>query len=103
MSIVPSSETTTARHDNQIIERRNVLFVISAGVAGCLYMRLNFLLSNTIPSAVFFPVMNGSIVMLSAIAGKLLFNEEINKVQMLGFALAIIGLIINGCGEQLFQ
>lgn len=78
-----------------------LLFVVAAGAASCFYIRLNVMMSAVIPSAVFFPVVNGSLVIFSTAAGWVLFGERLSAVQLCGIGLGLIGLLVNGCGDRL--
>lgn len=96
-------KVASTSRDIKFICRRNVIFILAAGMAECIYMRMNFIVSSHIPSALFFPCVNGSMVILVAVGGKVFFNEKHSAFQILGFVLAVVGLIINGCGDILFQ
>ena len=71
------------------------VFIIGSGIAGCLYVRMNLSLSAVINSAIFFPVSNGSMVMISTLAGYLLFNEKLGKKQIFGIVLGVIAIILS--------
>ncbi len=83
------------------IKKEALLFILLSGIAGCVYIRLNVSLSKVIPSAIFFPVSNGSMVIISTLAGGFLFKEKLNKLQTAGICLGLIAIIINGCGDAL--
>ena len=83
------------------IYKSSLLFLISSAVAGCVYIRLNVSLSAVIPSAVFFPVSNGSLVLISTAAGYLFFKEKLKTVQTLGLLLGILAIAITGCSDIL--
>ena len=59
-------------------------------------------LSGLIPSAIFFPVANGGIVMITTVAGTLLFGEMLSKVQLLGVLVGLVAIVVTGCGEFLW-
>ena len=77
------------------IAKPSLIYVLGSGVAGCLYVRFNLSLSAIINSAIFFPVSNGSIVMLSTLAGFMLFKEKLTRWQILGIALGIIAIVLS--------
>ena len=83
--------------------KRTLLFMLFCGMASCLYIRMNLTLSNMIPSAIFFPVSNGGMVILSTIGGKLFFKEKLNKMQVSGILLGCIAVVITGCGDYLYS
>ncbi|MBR2352987.1 MAG: hypothetical protein IKA76_00600 [Clostridia bacterium] len=84
------------------IRRGSLLFILLCGITGCIYIRLNVSLSALIPSAVFFPVANGGIVVATTVAGALWFKEKLNRTQLLGILFGLLGIIITGCGEFLW-
>lgn len=85
------------------IKKEALLFILLSGIAGCVYIRLNVSLSKVIPSAIFFPVSNGAMVIISTLAGWILFKEKLNKLQVAGICLGLFAIIINGCGDVLFS
>ena len=84
------------------ITKATLLFMLFSGMASCLYIRLNVSLSNLIPSVIFFPVSNGGMVILSTIAGKLIFKEKLSRIQLTGIAIGCAAVVITGCGEEIF-
>ena len=85
------------------IRRSALLFILMSGVTGCVYIRLNVSLSGLIPSAIFFPVANGGIVVLTTVAGALFFKEKLNKIQLIGILLGLLGIVVTGCGEAIWN
>ena len=85
------------------IHKDSLLYVLLAGVTGCVYIRLNVSLSAVIPSAVFFPVANGGIVVITTLAGAFAFREKLNRIQILGILLGLVALIVTGCGKAVFD
>ena len=86
-------------HPMPSIKRPALLYILLAGITGCVYIRLNMSLSALIPSAIFFPVANGGIVIITTVAGTFLFGERLNKIQLFGIWVGLIAIIITGCGE----
>lgn len=82
-------------------DRATVVFMIFCGIAGCVYIRMNVTLSALIPSAVFFPVSNGGMLILSTIAGRMFFGEKLSKTQIAGIIIGCIAVVITGCGQHL--
>ncbi len=69
-------------------------FIISCGIVSCGYNRLNITLSGQLPSIVFFPVFNGSVILLATLFAVLLFREKLKKAQMAGVILGTFALIM---------
>lgn len=70
------------------------IFVIACGIVSCGYNRLNISLSGLIPSIVFFPVFNGSVIFLASLFAAILFREKITKRQMTGIIIGIAALLM---------
>ena len=85
------------------IHKDAVPYILLSGITGCVYIRMNLSLANMIPSAVFFPVSNGAMVLLAALAGTVFFGEKCNRMQTIGIALGLLAIIITGCGNYLWQ
>lgn len=83
-------------------DRKSLLFILLSGIASCCYIRLNLSLSNLIPSAIFFPVSNGGMVILSTISARFLYKEKLTTRQILGIATGCIAVVLVGCGDYLF-
>ena len=79
--------------------KRTVVYMILSGIASCIYIRLNISLSAIIPSVVFFPVSNGGMVILSALCGKLVYGEKLNRRQSAGIILGCVAILIIGCAQ----
>ncbi len=76
------------------IHRSGILFIIACGIASCVYMRLNVYLSTVIPSVIFFPVSNVSVVILSALSGVFLYKERLSRIQSVGMIIGLIALVM---------
>ena len=70
------------------------LSVIACGIVSCGYNRLNISLSGMLPSIIFFPVFNGSVILFASLLAALLFREKITKRQMIGIGIGIISLVM---------
>ncbi len=80
------------------IHKSGWLYILLCGVASCVYMRLNLFLSTVIPSVIFFPVSNGSMVILSTVCGALFFKERLTVRQWIGMAVGAASIILVGLG-----
>lgn len=70
------------------------LFVILCGIVSCGYNRLNISLSGMLPSIVFFPIFNGSVILFATLAATLIFRETITKRQLIGILTGTLALIM---------
>ena len=85
------------------IRKSSLMYIILCGIVSCVYIRLNLSLSAVIPSAVFFPVSNGAMVILSTVTGKLFFSEKLNKTQITGILIGLAAIVITGCSDLLMK
>lgn len=81
------------------IHKGTLKYILLVGIFGCIYQRLNLSLSAVIPAVIFFPVSNGSMVLLSASAGKIFFREKLKKSQLAGIILGLFSIIIIGISD----
>ena len=70
------------------------LFALLSGVCVFLMNYLNLKLSGILPSQLFFPLINGSAVILSIAASFLIFKEKLTKRQIIGLSGGITSLIL---------
>ncbi len=94
---------TFSKKEMPKIRKSALSYIILCGIVSSVYIRLNLSLSAVIPSAVFFPVSNGAMVILSTITGKLFFSEKLNKMQISGILVGLIAIIITGCSDILIK
>jgi drug/metabolite transporter (DMT)-like permease len=83
------------------LHRAALPYVLISGIAGCIYIRLNISLAAIIPSAIFFPVSNGALVLISTALGFLIFREKLSKLQLAGILLGCVAIAVIGCGNLL--
>ena len=73
--------------------KKNIIF---AGICGlCIYAMnyINLRLSGMLPAQLFFPLVNGSAIVLSSLASVLLFKEKLSGKQLVGLVGGILSLI----------
>lgn len=68
--------------------------VLGAANFGSLYFLMQSLEKSKIDSSIIFGINNLSIVGLSVLAGFFIFSEKLNRVNILGIALAVLSIII---------
>lgn len=97
-AVQPSDGGTAAAESGVLPVKKRVLAVgaltLACGVAGCVYNRLNIYLSGAMANAVFFPLFNGGNIILSTLAGWLLFREALSKMQMAGIACGMVAVVL---------
>ena len=75
------------------IPRYALPFVIGCGIVSCGYNRLNLTLSGQLPSIVFFPVFNGTVILLSSLMAAFIFREKLKPAQLAGMVIGIVSLV----------
>ena len=80
------------------VKKGALFYVVFCGIMSVVYQRLNLSLSGVIPGVIFFPVSNGSMVILSAVSGRIFFGEKLKKVQLFGIILGLIAIVTVGLG-----
>ena len=97
-AVQPSDGGTAAAESGILPVKKRVLaagaLALACGVAGCVYNRLNIYLSGAMANAVFFPLFNGGNIILSTLAGWLLFREKLSKMQMAGIACGMVAVVL---------
>lgn len=76
------------------VKSPSLIFVVLCGIVSCGYNRLNISLSGMLPSIVFFPVFNGSVILFASLAASVIFREKITKRQIIGISVGTIALIM---------
>lgn len=67
-----------------------------AGLALGIAHRLNLYLSGVMPSAVFFPLVNGGLILLSTLASAVFFHEKISLKQWIGLISGTVIICVLG-------
>ncbi|MBE7085825.1 MAG: hypothetical protein E7366_01570 [Clostridiales bacterium] len=66
---------------------------LGCGLVSCIYNRMNIYLSGVLPAALFAPIYNGGMVILSFFAGWWLFKEKPRKIQLFGVIVGLLSII----------
>ena len=74
--------------------KKHIVFAIVCGVCTYIMNFLNLRLSGLLPSQLFFPLVNGSAIVLSSLMSVLLFKEHLSKKQTVGLVGGIASLIV---------
>ena len=73
--------------------RKLFIFAPICGLCTFLMNFLNLRLSGLLPSQIFFPVVNGSAIILSSVMSVIIFKEKLTKRQIIGLCGGILSLI----------
>ena len=74
--------------------KRLVFFAFLCGICTFGMNFINLRLSGLLPSQLFFPLINGSSIVISSLASLLLFKEKLTKRQLVGLVGGIVSLIL---------
>lgn len=58
--------------------------------------RINLYLSGALPSMIFFPVVNGGVVVASGVLAHLCFKEKLSRREIAGLALGVVAIALAG-------
>ena len=58
--------------------------------------KLNLYLSGVLPGILFFPLVNGGVILLSILASRVLFHEKMTPKQVLGVVLGVLSIFLIG-------
>lgn len=75
---------------------RCAVYIVLCGIVSCGYQRLNLYLTGALPSIVFFPIFNGSVIFLSCLSGVFLFREKLSKKQIAGLVVGTLSIMLIG-------
>lgn len=73
--------------------KKHFAFALICGMCTFGMNFLNLKLSGLLPSQLFFPIVNGSAIILSSVMSVLLFKEKLTKKQIIGLCGGIVSLI----------
>ena len=76
-----------------------IAFAVASGIVSCVYNRCNIYLSGAMPTILFSPIFNGALILVSFVAGLVLFKEKATVPKIIGFVLGIIAII---CSSGVF-
>lgn len=79
-------------HKN-LLSKKLILLAVLIGVCSYANNFINLKLSGMLPSQLFFPLINGSSIVLSSVFSVLIFKEKLTKVQFIGLCGGILSLI----------
>lgn len=71
-----------------------LIFALICGIMSCGYNRLNITLTGLLPSIVFFPVFNGSVILFATLSAAVIFREKVTKLQIFGLVIGFLALIM---------
>lgn len=73
--------------------KKQVIFALVCGICTFTMNYINLKLSGLLPSQLFFPLINGSAIILSSLSSVFIFKESLSKKQVVGLVGGILSLI----------
>ena len=73
-----------------------ILLMLLTGVAIGAINEINLYLSGAMPGIIFFPIVNGGVIILSALSAIFLFRERLPKTQLIGLIAGILSVLCLG-------
>ncbi|MBE7045409.1 MAG: hypothetical protein E7397_07745 [Ruminococcaceae bacterium] len=72
------------------------MLAILTGVVIGAVNHINLYLSGKMPGVIFFPIVNGGVIILSGLVAMLVFRERLDKKQQIGLVVGIIATCLLG-------
>ena len=69
-----------------------LIVALICGVLSCVYNRLNIYLSGAMPSVLFFPIFNCSVILLSLCCGCIMYKEKLTIQKAVGVFLGVVAV-----------
>ncbi len=76
--------------------KKTTVLLIAVGIIVGYLNVTNTSLTGRLPSVIHFPVYNGCSMILTAVAGRVLFGERIGRLKLCGFILGLTSIIVIG-------
>ncbi len=76
------------------LSKQAIPYLIVCGLVSCGYNRLNITLSGVLPSILFFPVFNGSVILGASLLAVFFFHEKLKRQQLAGLILGVAALML---------
>jgi len=86
------------RHPKEVhhyqLKSKSTLLVVLTGLATALINLINLYLSGVIKGIIFFPIVNGGVVVLSSLSAIFIFREKLDRKQLVGVILGTIAICL---------
>lgn len=84
--------------DNLKIKKPAIIIVMVTGTLNGAVNLINLYLSGHMASIIFFPIVNGGVIILAALAALIVFHERPNKRQAWGMIIGLASVLLLGIG-----
>ncbi|MBQ8202962.1 MAG: EamA family transporter [Clostridia bacterium] len=76
------------------LSKKQAFYAVLAGILSCCYNRFNLILTANLPSVVFFPIFNGTLVLFCTVVGAVIYKEKFSKMQLAGVIIGIVAIVL---------
>lgn len=94
MSMVIAMIMNRKENNSIKIQKKNLIIALTCGLCTFAMNYINLKLSGLIPSQLFFPLVNGSAIILTSLVSCYVFKEKLSKRQTVGLIGGIASLIL---------
>ena len=91
-----SDKQPSSMFETRSILNRATLFTLLIGVVIGAVNKINLYLSGRMPSIIFFPIVNGGVIILSGLAAILFFKEKLSQKQFVGLIAGLLATCLLG-------
>lgn len=74
----------------------SIILILLTGAAIGIINEINLYLSGAMPGIIFFPIVNGGVIILTTLCAVFLFREKLPKLQLIGLIAGIIAVLCLG-------
>lgn len=78
------------------LPRSSWRYVLVCGICSCAHNWLNIGLAGKLPSVLFFPLFNGSVILGSSLTSRLCFGEPLTRQQLCGLLCGVLAFLMIG-------
>lgn len=83
------------------LDKKSLIITLFLGLVLGYHNKFCTYLSGVLPSALYFPIINGGVIVLVAVASAILFKEKLNKRQILSTLIGFVSIILISIGKLL--
>lgn len=84
------------KKDGYALKSKASVLVMISGVLIAVVYKINLYLSGVMPGMVFFPIVNGGVLLLSSLCAMIFFKEKLNTKQKIGVLIGVASVCILG-------
>ena len=78
------------------LDKKSLIITLFLGLVLGYHNKFCTYLSGVLPSALYFPIINGGVIVLVAVASVVLFKEKLSVKQIIGLILGVVCIMLVG-------